>query len=698
MAPPTRPALRTAVVALGAAWFGATSASVTRSSATPVSKVIELLKRLQTQLEAESTEEAKQYDKYACFCKEEVDEKTYRIEKSQKKIGKLSAEIEALSGDINDLTSGIADLTGSISALKSKIEAAQEARDKDNEGYQKANADISGAIDAMDRAIKALEESKGAAGELEGVKTDLLQLRVVSSRVPHSAAAAAALAELYQAPPSAVYHSNDIISTLQTLRAEFVENKKQADVAEIKARSAFEKTELNLKNSMKFQEKDKREKEQVLGEKTERREALESDKNEENAGMKADQSFRSVLVTECEEKAQLWDQRSKARASELTAIAEAMSKLEEGVKPNYSANKKLTDLQVSSRKAGVVVATPHSFVQLRSASSEVASAQVRVVRAAMSTLTTAARRLDSKVLMSVALRANLVEDHFVKVRQLIKDLLGKLRKDADEEADDKALCDASIAESTSQRDNAQGEIEALLSSQASKVASKEELSSDIAELSEGIASERKALLEANELREKESANNVATLRQAEEGKAAVTMALKVLREFYEGAALLQTGYVPTNSDREGNTVGDKAPEVFDGEYKGAQQASKGILGLLEVILSDFDRTIEKVSEEEKAAVEAFDEFKKDAESSIQEKETSKKAKADEVADLESDLMDLEEDLATQKKLLDSALKSLEVLSSKCIKAEETYAERVARRKEEIEALKQAINVLEDWQG
>jgi len=683
------------VAALGAALGGAGASA---AAATPVSKVIELLQRLQKQLQAEGAEEAKQYDKYACFCKEQVDEKTYMIEKSAKKTEKLSAEIEALSGDINELNAGIADLTESVSSLKVEIEAGQKVRDEEIKVYDAANADISGAIDAVKRAVKVMKEKKAEAGELDGVKTDLLQIRAAASRLPNSAGVAAALAELTQAPPSAVYHSNDIIATLQHLLAGFVEDKKQLDLGELEAQHAFEDRDLNLKRTMKFQEKDKREKEKVLGDKTEQKETLEADKMEETKNMKSDKDFRSVLTDECEQKAHLWDQRSKARTDELTAISEAVSKLESGVKPNYAANEKLTDLQVASRPVAADAAVrPHAFVQLRSVSFEETSAQARAMRAAMTQLASVGRRLNSKVLMSVALRAGLAEDHFVKVRQLIKDLIGKLKDDAEAEATQKAFCDKEMGKSVSQRDTAQGEIEGLLASQASKTALKEDLEKDIAELSLDIADERKALLEAGVLRKQESAENAETLRQAEEGKNGVTMALKVLEDFYKNAALLQTGYTAPNSDREGKTVGDRAPEIFDGEYGGAQQASKGILGLLEVILSDFDRTLAKVMDEEKAAQDEFDEFHKDSESSISKKEANKKAKEDEVANLESDLVDIESDLKTQKELLDGALKSLAELDSQCAQKEETYAERVAKRKQEIEALKQAIDTLEDWQ-
>merc|ERR1711881_32939 len=106
----------------------------------------------------------------------------------------------------------------------------------------------------------------------------------------------------------------------------------------------------------------------------------------------------------------------------------------------------------------------------------------------------------------------------------------------------------------------------------------------------------KALKEAEELRAAEKAENEKTIADAEEGLAAVKYALTVLSEFYENAFLQ---YVPPNADREGKTVSDLAPEIFNDKYHGNQDASKGIIGLLEIIVSDFERTIETTTKEEK---------------------------------------------------------------------------------------------------
>merc|ERR1711904_557377 len=147
----------------------------------------------------------------------------------------------------------------------------------------------------------------------------------------------------------------------------------------------------------------------------------------------------------------------------------------------------------------------------------------------------------------------------------------------------------------------------------SKVA---ELADEIKELQVEIAELQKGLFEAEEIRKKESVANEKTLTDSKAGLEAIKNAIKVLKDFYE---FVQTGFTPKGADRDGNTVADLAPKTVEGEYKGNQDAAKGILGLLDVIQSDFERTIETTEKEEEKAKKEFEDFKKDTKADIKDK-------------------------------------------------------------------------------
>jgi len=678
---------------------------------TPVEKVIELLEKLEAQTEEEGKQEAAAYDKYACFCKEQVDEKQYQIEKSIAKIEVLSAEIDKLTSEISTLDGEIAELSTKITGLETESADAQKIRDAEHAVYLEKEADAAGAIDACERAIAALKESKDAMGgkaELEA----LVQVQAVartalalSTQMSLSDGQVRTLSAIAGSQPGkayeSTYHSNDIIATIEDLLKRFEGIKAQLDQEEFDTNAMHDKKQLGLKNEIKFAEKEKAEKEALAAEKTDTKEAKQADKDAETKDKNSDKAFQSVLVDECQKKAELWDQRSSTRAAELTAISEAMEALKTGVSPNYKANKKLVGLQEAKAAATghwvYVEDRPASFLQLRGGSRSRA-AERHAADQAGDVLRQVGQKLRSDALIAMSLKVEVAEDHFVKVRALIKDLIERLNEQAKEEATQKSFCDKEMKAATDKRDKEQSNVEDNKAQISSKEAEIAKLTQEIAELSRAIADNKKALKEATDLRQKESAENEKTVAEAEAGKEAVERALEVLKNFYEGAALLQrrAGYVPPNSDREGKTVSDRAPEVFDSEYKGSQDASKGILGMLEVILTDFSRTITTVTAEEEEAEAEFQTFKTENELDTQSKEESKKTKEGLVADAEDALVTLQGAFKEASESLADAQKELEKLHPMCIQGEETYEERVAKREQEIEALKEAHDILENW--
>merc|ERR1711959_242763 len=133
-----------------------------------------------------------------------------------------------------------------------------------------------------------------------------------------------------------------------------------------------------------------------------------------------------------------------------------------------------------------------------------------------------------------------------------------------------------MAISVENRDKAAEKLEELEAQLSALAAEEATLTADIATLTQQIADNIKALNEATELRQEEKAANEKTLKDANEGKAGVELALQILQDFYSSqGAFVQ--YVPPDSDRSGKTVADLSPEIFDSEYNGKQKESKGVI-------------------------------------------------------------------------------------------------------------------------
>ena len=266
------------------------------------------------------------------------------------------------------------------------------------------------------------------------------------------------------------------------------------------------------------------------------------------------------------------------------------------------------------------------------------------------------------------------------------------------------------ANAEAERDEAQVDMDKLNAELTEKGALKVSLMDDITTLSEQIADLQKALNEETVLREEEKLNNNMTIDEAQAGLDAVTNAISFLEDFYnpsDGNGFLQTeqkpinaaeGYervVSANAGSDGKTVDDMAPDAggVSGDYGGKTDASKGILGLLDVIKTDFERSISTTTDEEADADSAYTKFKTDTETDMSDKGDLKTDKESSKTTAELDIKDAEADLRKETDLHNSSVAELEKLKPVCVESGATHAERTARREQEIESLKDRKSVV-----
>merc|ERR1719201_3186755 len=175
---------------------------------------------------------------------------------------------------------------------------------------------------------------------------------------------------------------------------------------------------------------------------------------------------------------------------------------------------------------------------------------------------------------------------------MIKDLIVKLMEEAAEEAEHKGWCDTELSTNEQTRKEKTEAVEVLHAEIDELEASIAKLTEEIAELTQAVAEIDKAVAEATQIREEEKAKNAETIKDAQDAQTAVAQALVVLKEFYakaaEATALVQQ------------------PEIFDTPYKGMQAESGGVVGMLEVIQSDFARLESETDAAEAQAQKEYD--------------------------------------------------------------------------------------------
>merc|ERR1719421_618637 len=425
---------------------------------------------------------------------------------------------------------------------------------------------------------------------------------------------------------------------------------------ESNARHAYEMLIQDLTAQIETATEDREAKAQEKASKLQKAAEDKGDLADTTATRDADQVYLDDLVAECTQKSSDFESRQQLRTDELAAIDKAIEILSSG-SVSGNADKYLPGFVQKSV----------SFLQLSVGSKNPSQARVAEF------LREKGSAINSRVLSALAVRV--AEDPFVKVKKMIKDLIVRLMEEANEEAEHKGWCDTELSTNEQTRKEKTAAVETLHAEIDELSASIAKLTQEITDLTAEIAEIDKAVAEATAIREEEKATNEQTVKDSVEAQTAVAQALTVLKEFYEKAAeataLLQ---------------GKQKPEIFDEPYTGMQSENGGVVGMLEVIQTDT-----KAAEAE--AQKAFDEFT--SESAVNRAANAKDVehKTTKKTNQEAALTAKKADLEGTQKELDAALAYYDKLKPSCVDAGVSYEDRVARRKEEIESLQEALRIL-----
>lgn len=379
--------------------------------------------------------------------------------------------------------------------------------------------------------------------------------------------------------------------------------------------------------------------------------AAAKEKGDTEASKAADEKFLKALMTECHLAADAWDKRETSATEEQAAIDKACEILGSRVKVLLQLNHEEHRSDKDIRK----------------------------------TLLNHLKKMgaQSKSLAVLNLISFAVHSPFDKINGLIKQLIANLQKQAAEDANKHAYCQAEKKknkESTAKINKRLDELNTRLDGHEAR---KQELTDTIEELTNEIAEMNALDKEALKVREEQHATFVKAEADFKEATSAVEDAINVLKDFYDNAAFIQQTEDPPAVAK---------PPKIGGASKAA---AGGILSILDMMATNFAQTLAEIQATEREQKDAYEKQTNDNEVSKAAKQAEIKASESEVSSLTRAISETSGDLRGVQKEKDALDEYIEKLKATCANPVVPYKERVAKREAEIAGLKEALSILNE---
>mmetsp|Transcript_124715 Transcript_124715/g.233208 ORF Transcript_124715/g.233208 Transcript_124715/m.233208 type:complete len:683 (+) Transcript_124715:76-2124(+) len=671
------PGLRAGCVALAFA-FLADSIMALSMDVTPIQKVIDMLQEMNSKGAAAMQLEKKIFKEYSTWAAGQKKEYEEEIATAKDMIEELTAFVEKANNDISNYGAKIKSIDSQTSETESTQAKSKSEREDQHAKFLADQTDYTESLYALDQAIQTLKaqsyDRAQALLQLQDMARSKMSMRRVLGML-QMAQEEQSRAEQSGAPAVAAYEfqSSEIVDMLEDLKKKISADLDDLQKSEMNEDHAFQMEAVNLEHIFGNLKAERQELSELKAKTT----TESAEARGKLAATKATLAETSALLSETKStlaiKTAAFESNQQVRKEEIVAIDKALEILKSSEASGAYAehvNAQLVQKQPVHQLRKV------ALLQLHSHSRRVASRD----RAA-EFLSHRAKALKSKALATLA--SQITANPFEKVITMIKDLLEKLKDEAISEADHKAFCDEELAKNAAERKKhtskaatLQAEIQLL----QSKIA---EMAEEIATLSKEQAELKENMAKATATRTEEKEANTKAIADSIEAQDAIKKAISVLKTFFasQGTSLVQSG-----------SVGKQVPEME--AYKGMQSSEGGVIGMLEVIESDFARLEADTKASEAQAASEHDKYITDATKSAKDKHDAEfqlSLDKDQTEFLEEQA---QKDLGRTNEQLSAATDYFEELKPQCVEVNVSYEERAQRREEEIAALKQAYEILD----
>jgi len=645
--------------------FASSDALKTKS---PVENVVHLLEDLKLKIEKDGEAELKVYDKFGCWCVKTSERKAVAIHDAKDELRRLGSKILELKGEVSELTLGIESDTVDAEDNEKEQKEATEIRQEENALFTAEDAEAKQAIAAMDKTFTIL--GTGASllqGKAESMQMQLQKqlatlpenviLRVSGNTMSLLRQAQKDLAHKGQYKPS--YQSLEKI--LKALDEEIKSDLKKVTSTENGKDSDFQdlmetKTEelATLHDNIRKQEKRKAEADVELAEATQ----SYDDTNEQ---MDADVKFFDETKTNCIKNNGLWEDRKALRQTEITGIRKALEIL------TSDESRKMFSKSFNSAA---------SFVQ--TSMLEVSPA----VQHAYDAIKVQAAKWKSTRLAQLAVEVrSATEGRFTAVIKAIDDVIQTLKDEGAEDIAKRDECKTEYQDIASRVNELNWKIE----KNDAKINKLENIISDKTTLKEETIKKIGDTLEEikamEDTRTQENDDYKEAKQDDENGIELLKNAKDALSKFYDENTFLQ--------EPEFDVSEDQAPDFQLSDKGNRKQQSKGIIGLMTILIEDLETEVKNGQESEDASQSAFEDSLEAAKGVLQALKDKKTNLIQQIAGHDSSKTDEEDDKKSNNQDLDDRNAYKADIKPDCDFVTTTFTARANRRAAEMNGLVEA---------
>jgi len=661
----------------------------------PIRRVVKLLQKMQSSVEAEGQKEKELFEEFMCYCKTGTNDLTKSIDAAENKIPQVSSALEKAEATKTQLEKDLKEHRANVADAKKTIATATALREKEAAAFAKESSDLKANIAALGKATAAIEAGMAGSFLQNAAATAVLKRITVDADMssPDREMLSAFLSQGQGYAPA----SGSIVGILKQLKDTMEKTLAEVTATEQTAITTFDalvaaKTKELEANTAAIESK--LERVAQIGLKiTEMKEDLD----DTTKALAEDKQFLAELEKGCSTKEGEWAERSKTRADELLAIAETIKILND-------------DDALDLFKKTLPTA---SFLQTEGSTRILKRRALVVLDAARAKRRAPEPRLD---FIALALQGK-SDGTFDKVIGMIDEMVGILAEEQKADDEKKAYCESELDTTEDQKKSLEHKVDDLGAALEDTKSTIETLAGEIEALVEGIKTLDKLVAEATENRKAENVAYKELMATDTAAEQLLGMAANRLAKFYtpklyvappkqelsaeqriavnmgsEAAPTEPPMLVQIQMHGAGLVAPPPPPETW-GAYKKKGEEHGGVVAMLNMLKADLEKEMQEATVEEKDAQSEYETMMAD---SAEKRTMDSKTLADKEstkADMEEKSLKLgEEQTATMKEVLATA-ETLKNLHLECDWLVSNFQVRKDARAGEVDALKKAKAVL-----